>query len=375
MSLHLIEFDRRDNLITVFQDSIMSTWEKKQSVLSICSGSQTVDIRAPTIEMNNERRNHNQIFINPMQLQQTTCSYDSMSFDQSLGLDTIDPTYGLNTKFSDFKSSFTSTPPVMSDHQTQNWHLEDSDLLTPLPENLLHDVDLEEIRKVNKNELDGIVPVKNRTNINPEVTPQDQHMKKLPRKIHPQDLTLQDKSSNHSPANPNVLRPRIITRLIKEAERKLGAQNVQQQSHRISPRSNREKSMNKTDQDMIQLKTRKVISHTATRLPVKKAVKATQTFSQGDDAVFNREKFNRIYGLMKKLDVQTTIFSTPAYEALKIAQQRQIWLQAWNRIMADVNVSESTDIFGLYFRYPFQPVPQNPKVPQKRKKPKPNCTA
>ena len=374
MSLHLIKLNLTDNLIIVFQDSIMSTSEKEQSVLSICSGSQTVDIRAPNIEVNNERRNHNQIFIQPMQLQQTTCPYASMSFDHSFGLDTIDPTYGLNTKFSDFRSSFTSNPPVMSDHQTQNWHLEDSDMLTPLPENLLYDVDLEQIEKVNDDELDGIVPVTNQKSNNPEVTPEDQPMTKLPKKINPKDLTLQTKSSDHPQANPNVLRPRIITRLIKEAERKLGSQNFQQQSHRISHQSNQDKSMNTMGQDRFQPKTpKKVISHTATRLPVKKAVKATQTCSQGDDAVFHRENFNRIYGLMKKLDVKNNIFSTPPYEALKIAQQRQIWLQAWNRIMADVNVSESTDIFGLYFRYPFQPVPKNPKAPQKRKKP--NCTA
>ena len=352
----------------------MSTQEKKQSVLSVGSGSQTVDIRAPTIKVNNERRNHNQIFIHPMQLQQTTCPYDNMSFDQSYGLDTSDPTYGLNTNFSDFRSSFTSNLPVMSDHQTQNWHLEDSDLLTPLPENLLYDVDLEQIKKVNENELDGIVPVTNQKSHMPEVPPQDPPMTKLPKKIHPKDLTLQNKSSDSPPANPNVLRPRIITRLIKEAERKLGTQSFLQQSQLIGSQSNREKSMTQMGQDRIQPKTpRKVVPHTATKLPVKKAVKATQTCSQGDDKVFHREKFNRIYGLMKKLDVKNTIFSTPPYEALKIAQQRQIWLQAWNRIMADVNVTESTEIFALYFRYPFQPVPKNPKVPQKRKKP--NCTA
>ena len=376
MSLHLIKLDRRDNLITVFQDSIMSTLEKKQSVLSICSGSQTVDIRAPTIKMNNERRNHNHISIHPMQLQQTTCPYESMSFDQSFGLDTVNPTYGLNTKFSDFRSSFTSTLPVINDHQTQNWHLEDSDMLTPLPENMLYGVDLEQIEKINDNELDGIVPVTDQISNNLKVTSEDQPMTKLPKKSNPKNPTLQNNIPDHSPANPNVLRPRIIAKLVKEAERKLGSQNFQQRSHRINPQSNREKSMIKMGQDRIQQKApRKVISHTATGLPVTKAAKATQTCSQGDDAMFQRERFNRIHEFMKKLDVQTTIFSTqiPPYEALKIAQQRQIWLQAWNRIMADVNVSESADIFGLYFRYPFQPVPKNPKVPQKRKKP--NCNA
>ena len=364
----------------------MSTLEKEQSVLSPYSGSQTIDIRNPTTEVNDQRHYHNQIFIHPMQVQQTTCSYANMSFDQSYDVDTIGQTYGLNTNFSDFKSSFTSNPPVRSDHQIQNWHLEDSDMLTPLPDNLLHDVDLAEIEKVNhdvdleeidkidKNELDGAVPVKNLKSNKPEVTPKDQPMTKLPKKIQPRDPTLQTKGSDHPPANPNVLRPRIITRLIKEAERKLGSQSFQQRSHRISPQLNRENPMNTMGEDRIQPKTpRKVVSHTATRLPVKKVVKATQTLSQGDNAVFRREQFNRIYGLMKKLDVQNTIFSTPPYEALKIAQQRQIWLQAWNRIMADVNVSESTDIFGLYFRYPFQPVPKNHKAPQKRKKP--NSTA
>ena len=352
----------------------MATLEKEQSVLSMCSGSQTVDIRAPTIGLNNEYRENNQIFIHPMQLQQTTCSYAEMSFDRSYGLNTSDPTYGLDTNFSDFTSSFTSLSPMTSNQQTQNWHLEDSDLLIPLPENLLHDVDLEHIKKVNKDGLDGIVPVTNQTTHNPKGPPQDPPMTKLPKKIHPKDLKIQTKSTDIPPANPNVLRPRIITRLIKEAERKLGTHNLQQQSHLINPQSNREKSMNQLGHNKVQLRTpRKVISPTAPRMPVKKTAKATQTGSQGDNAVFHREKFNRIYGLLKKLDAKSSIFSTPPYEALKIAQQRQIWLQALNRIMADVNVSESTDIFGLYFRYPFQPVPNNPKVHRKRKKP--SCTA
>jgi hypothetical protein len=106
---------------------------------------------------------------------------------------------------------------------------------------------------------------------------------------------------------------------------------------------------------------------------VKKAVKANQTHSQGDDAVFHREEFNRIYDLMKKLDTKQPIFLTPPYEALKVAQQRQIWLQAWNVIMADLNKSESTDIFTLYYHHPFQPLPKNPQVPHGAKKP--DCTA
>ena len=76
---------------------------------------------------------------------------------------------------------------------------------------------------------------------------------------------------------------------------------------------------------------------------------------------------------MKKLDTKQPIFSTPPYEALKVAQQRQVWLQAWNGMMADFNKKESTDIFALYHRHPFQPLPKNPQVPHGTQKP--DCTA
>jgi hypothetical protein len=140
----------------------------------------------------------------------------------------------------------------MSNHQTQNWHLEDSDLLIPLPENLLHDVDLEKFKNVNQEGLDSIMPVSNPTCANPEILPRDPPMTKLPIKIHPRALSLQDKSPNNPSANPNVLRPRIITRIIKEAERKLGTQKFQPQSLLITPKSNQEKSMHQMGQNRIQ---------------------------------------------------------------------------------------------------------------------------
>ena len=346
----------------------MSTLENNRSVLS---NSQTFDIRAPTIKYNSERLNQNQIWIQPEQLQQTTCPYANMSFDHSYGLNTIDPIYNLNTNFSDFKSSFKPKSPITSDHQTQNWHLEDTDLLIQLPESLLHNVDLEQIKKVNKDGLDNIMLNVKESHHNPEVQTKNLPMTKLPKKIHPKDLTLKIKSSNNPPEIPNVLRPRIVTRIIKEAERKLGTQKLQIQNNLFNTQSSQRKSMNQMEQNRIQFKTpRKVILPKTKKLPVRKAVKATQTCTQENYAVFHREKFNKIYELMKKLDVDNTIFSsTPPYEALKNTQQRQIWLQTWNRIMADVNISESTDIFTLYHRYPFRPLPQNPQTSQGTKKP------
>merc|ERR1711997_964475 len=126
--------------------------------------------------------------------------------------------------------------------------------LTPLPENMLYGVDLEQIEKINDNELDGIVPVTDQISNNLKVTSEDQPMTKLPKKNNPKNLTLQNNIPDHSPANPNVLRPRIIAKLVKEAERKLGSQNFQQQSHWINPQSDREKSMIKMGQDRIQQK-------------------------------------------------------------------------------------------------------------------------
>ena len=56
---------------------------------------------------------------------------------------------------------------------------------------------------------------------------------------------------------------------------------------------------------------------------------------------------------MKKLDTTNPLFATPPYQALKVAQERQQWLQALNIIIANVNKLEATTIFSLYHRYPF----------------------
>ena len=85
-------------------------------------------------------------------------------------------------------------------------------------------------------------------------------------------------------------------------------------------------------------------------MPIKKAVKSTQTFYQRDDALFQNHDFNKIYDFMKKLDTKLES-STTHVETLKVAQQRQIWIQAWNVLMANL----ATDIFTLYHRHTFQP--------------------
>ena len=93
-------------------------------------------------------------------------------------------------------------------------------------------------------------------------------------------------------------------------------------------------------------------------MPYQQAIKSTQTVFDDEESLFHREEFNRIYTFMKRLDTTHPIFATPPYQALKVAQQRQQWLQACNVIMANVNKKESTDIFALYAKHPF---PTNPR--------------
>ena len=78
--------------------------------------------------------------------------------------------------------------------------------------------------------------------------------------------------------------------------------------------------------------------------------------------MFQKQVFKRIYDYMKKLDARKPGLSVNHFEALKVAQQRQIWLQAWNVLMANLNKKESIDIFTLYHRHTFQPFPKNPQA-------------
>ena len=97
-------------------------------------------------------------------------------------------------------------------------------------------------------------------------------------------------------------------------------------------------------------------------MPIKKAVKSTQTYYQSDDALFQDHDFNQIYDFMKRLETKRSESSTTHLEALKVAQQRQIWIQAWNVIMANLNKKEAIDISTLYHRHTFQPCLKNPQA-------------
>ena len=68
---------------------------------------------------------------------------------------------------------------------------------------------------------------------------------------------------------------------------------------------------------------------------------------------FSNQYLRKICTLMKKLDTENPILTTPPEVALMVAQQRQQWLQALNIALANLNKRESGTIFALYHRHPF----------------------
>ena len=74
---------------------------------------------------------------------------------------------------------------------------------------------------------------------------------------------------------------------------------------------------------------------------------------------FINQDLRKIFGLMKKLDTENPILSTPPEVALMASQQRQQWLQSLNIAIANFNRREAGMIFSLYHRYPFPEYHQN----------------
>ena len=91
----------------------------------------------------------------------------------------------------------------------------------------------------------------------------------------------------------------------------------------------------------------------------KGARKPTQALLNAIKPGFNNQDLRKIFGLMKKLDTDNPILTTPPEVALMIAQQRQQWLQSLNIALANLNRKESGMIFSLYHRFPFPKYQQN----------------
>ena len=310
------------------------------------NGAQISDI---DLSGNGGHPNLDPIWIQPAQIQQSVNSYSTMSFD---------PSFGLTTVLSHLQPALSPIPTRIIHHQPQNWSLEDSDLNIPLPESIINDINPAQFPTINQEGLDSINPVQDPNYVNPGQHPRQLPLTKIPQKIHPRDQIVarnrraqafQQKMTDPTLV-PNHLRPRIL----KEVKYKSVSNKVQPQSLLVNPNQVQGKPKKKIDQKRVPKVTpKKAKTPAPEKMPYQKALKSTQTIFDDEEPVFHRKEFNRIYNYMKRLDTTQPLFATPPYQALKVAQQRQQWLQACNVIFAEVNRRESTEIFALYARHPF----------------------
>ena len=341
----------------------MNNWIPIQPALTKDNGSRTFDIAMTSTQIFDNPYNSNPKWIQPIQIQQTTHPYEPTSIETSYGnemnvakLDTdditsSDPSYGLGTSVLNFNQTLNSKPH----NHVQNLNLEDSDLLIPLPESLLYNVDLERLQNINQPVLDTT-----QHNTMHSIISKNLSMSNNQRLVY-SEATLQNNMTNESYTSQDLIKARVIAKF-KEVELKGGPKRFKPQSLMVDPRPIRKNPTRQTGSNRSQKvtptkvnKPTKTKTTRAKKLPIKKAVKSTQTFYQRDDALFQNHDFNKIYDFMKKLDTKRLESSTTHLETFKVAQQRQLWIQAWNVLMANLNKKEAIDIFTLYHRHTFQP--------------------
>ena len=366
---------QQDNFIPKFEFN-MNNWMTIQPVLTQHNGSQTADIAMPSTQIFDNSYYSDPRWIQPLQTQHTTHPYELTSFEPSHGneiniskldpdgITSFDPSYGLGTSVSNFNQ--TSNPKPQDD--IQNWNFEDSDLLVPLPEALLHNVDMEKLQKTNQPGLDNINQVQIQHGTTQSTISRNQSMTTNQMQVHSRDTSLQERTVKDSQISHDLVRARVIAK-IKEVELKGGPKRFKPQSLMVDPRPARKNPTRNTGNNRIQKVTPTKVNNPTKaktprtkKLPIKKAIKSTQTYYQRDDALFQDRDFNKIYDFMKKLDTRRSESSTNHLEALQVAQQRQIWIQAWNVLMANLIKKEAIDIFTLYTRHTFQPVLKNPQA-------------
>ena len=347
-----------------------------QPILAQHNGSQTSNIAMPSTQIWNNSYNPDPKWIQPIHIQQTTHPYEFTSFRPPYGnvnivsnsepddITSFDPSYGLGTSVANFNQTVNSKPQ----DYIQNCNFEDSDLLIPLPESLLHNMDLDKLQNINQAAIDNINQVQIQHETIHRAIAKNQPMITAPMQVNPRATSLQDKIISDSQTSHDLIKARVIAKF-KEAELKGGPKRFKPQSLMVDPRPVRKNPKRNTGGNRIQKVTPTKVNNLTKaktprtkKLPNKKAIKSTQTYYQRDDALFQDHNFNKIYDFMKKLDTKTSESSTTHLEALQVAQQRQIWIQAWNVLMANLNKKEAIDIFTLYHRHTFQPFLKNPQA-------------
>ena len=136
----------------------MNNWIPIQPASTQDNGSRTIDIAMTSTLIFDNSYNSNPKWIQPIQIQQTTHPYEPTPMETSYGneknvsksdpdnITSSDPLYGLETSVSNSNKTLNSKPQ----NHVQNWSFENPDLLIPLPESLLHNMDLEKLQNINQ---------------------------------------------------------------------------------------------------------------------------------------------------------------------------------------------------------------------------------
>ena len=229
----------------------------------------------------------------------------------------------------------TVPPPsfVQSNNSNQHWPLlDDDDLLDSLQESTIANVNITKLKTSTQKDLDAITPVP----VSYAGTPGNLSRHGLPK--GPPLMAPSMKSDHAKTLQPpgqgqkqqidrkpstSLLRPRIIK------EEKLD-QAPRMSTREVKPPISKQVSPNK-----------------------KGARKPTRALSHAVRMGFKNQYLRKIGTLMKKLDTESPILTTPPEVALMVAQQRQQILQSINIALANLNKRESGTIFALYHRHPF----------------------
>ena len=256
------------------------------------------------------------LWINSSHLQVSNKDWSKMSFD---------PEYGLKTV----------PPPSFEPNNNSNQHwplLDDEDLLDSLQESTIANVDISKFETSTQKDLDAITPVPVSCTGSTGTLSRHGLLKEPPRMVPSTNLdqakTLQppgqgQKQQIDRKPSTSLLRPRIIK------EEKLD-QAPRMSTREVKPPISKQVSPNK-----------------------KGARKPTRALSHAVRMGFKNQYLRKIGTLMKKLDTESPILTTPPEVALMVAQQRQQILQSINIALANLNKRESGTIFALYHRHPF----------------------
>ena len=245
-------------------------------------------------------------------IQQSDDPWSEMSFDPPLGLQNI----------------LSPIPTRTIHHQPEDQLLEDSDLLVPLPDpDAMNSINPMSLLSTTNNVLDGLTP-------SPIPGSSKQYTGQLSKPAPPLKKISKPPTRKQSCARTYHHQPQQTKTTLFHNQTQSKSKRVQ----KVSPTKKKVTSM--------------LTKHTQTW--VSKMAQSTQTLVDCEPNFINAD-FKKINAIMKKLDTTNPLFATPPSQALKVAQERQQLLQAFNIIHANVNKLEASATFALYHRYPFPP--------------------